>query len=276
VAGPRAKKSAPKTPAFVINLDSRPDRLAEFTAMAASLNLSFRRISAVDARKIDAGPLADWWRTYLYNDFSAPQIGQVGVLASHRKVWQTIVDENLPQALVFEDDAIPGDFDGRFLSLSLKDLGLEQLRLEEVPCEEEIPTLYKFDIAAPVAALDRKVVFQPSFGAAAYIITQEGARKCLAAGKFWFNMDHFDCWAHVAGLRTGLLQPTIFKQSASPTSNSWVDLAGMRLIKSQATRADAPLPVSQKLMRLALVHSQLPSILPWRWRRGARNWLMRD
>ena len=270
------KKSVTATPAFVINLDSRPDRLAEFTQMAASLNLTFRRIPGVDARTIDASPLADWWRTYLYHDFSAPQIGQLGALASHRKVWQTIVDEDIQQALVFEDDAIPGNFDARFLSLSLKELGLEQLRLEEVPCEEEIPTLYKFENGTPLIALDRKVVFQPSFGAAAYLITREGARKCLAAGKFWFNIDHFDCWAHVAGLRTGLLQPTIFKQSASPTSNSWVDLAGMRLIKSQATQAEPPLPMSQKLMRLALVHSQLPAIFPWRWRRGARNWLMRD
>ena len=83
-------------PIFLINLDSRADRL---TSMATRLgDLPFIRIAAIDGQNLN------------YSEFISPitkyNIGasEIAVMLSHRKIWQKIIDENIPYACVLEDD----------------------------------------------------------------------------------------------------------------------------------------------------------------------------
>jgi hypothetical protein len=98
-----------RAPAFVINLDSRPDRLASSTGGLRHAGFSdVRRFSAIDAAA--PGILDQAW-----GRLGAPQFdsrdewfrlnaGAQGCLLSHIGVWQEIIDQSLPFACVFEDD----------------------------------------------------------------------------------------------------------------------------------------------------------------------------
>jgi glycosyl transferase, family 25 len=197
---------------FVINLNRRPDRLTEITATLDRLKVPFERISAVDARAVDTTELVTWREAHIYNDFKRPVTGQIGVYYSHRLAWQKMLDLNIDQALIFEDDVVPLNFDPKILNIKLKDYGLDQLRLEEL--KGDVQNVFPTQ-GGKIAILDRVAEFVPTYGAAAYIITKQGAQKYLSAGKFWFNIDHFDMWENVVGAKTAILRPNMFIQSGS-------------------------------------------------------------
>jgi hypothetical protein len=106
---PRRWPDVLRAPAFVINLDTRPDRLTSSVEEIRHGGFSdIRRFSAVDAAT--PGVLDQAW-----GRLGAPQFdprdewfrvnpGAQGCLLSHIGVWQEIIDLNLPFACVFEDD----------------------------------------------------------------------------------------------------------------------------------------------------------------------------
>jgi GR25 family glycosyltransferase involved in LPS biosynthesis len=202
---------------YVINLDRRPDRLAEITAQLGNLNLMFERVSAVDAHNAPLSDLVDWWKARIYCNFENPHSGQIGAYTSHRIAWQMLLDSGDNAALVFEDDAIATDWDPAILEVQIEAWGLDQLRLEKL--DRPVWAPYPMD-GRRIDMVGRTAINVPSYGAAAYIITAEGARKALAVGKFWFNIDHFDMWERVGGLRTAILIPPPFKQSRSQSDIS--------------------------------------------------------
>jgi Glycosyltransferase family 25 (LPS biosynthesis protein) len=197
---------------FVINLDRRQDRLAEISAELSRLGLEFERISAVDAKHVSVKNLVEWWKARVYNNFENPPVGQIGVFHSHRIAWQKMVDQNIPQALIFEDDALAINWDERITKLNLSELGLDQLRLERLT----LRVWHPFPLDKKIYnVLGQRAVNEASFGAAAQLLTLEGARKCLSVDKMWFNIDHYDFWSGVAGLRTAVLEKPMFQQSVS-------------------------------------------------------------
>ena len=92
--------------ALLINLDRSPERLTFATEVLSQSGISFKRVSAVDGSQMSdeeyqtlieqARSSKKWFRHLTKNEICC--------LKSHRLCWQTIVDENLPYALVFEDD----------------------------------------------------------------------------------------------------------------------------------------------------------------------------
>jgi glycosyl transferase, family 25 len=195
---------------YVINLDRRPDRLGEITSQLSKLGLEFERISAVDAKHVSVKNLVEWWKARAYNNFKNPPVGQIGVFHSHRIAWQKMIDQNIPQALIFEDDALAINWDDRITKLDLSELGLDQLRLERLT----LRVWHPFPLDKKVYnVLDQRAVNEASYGAAAQLLTLEGAKKCLSVDKMWFNIDHYDFWTGVAGLRTAVMEKPMFQQS---------------------------------------------------------------
>lgn len=197
---------------YLINLDRRPDRLAEMTARLNALGLEFERISAVDGKNSSIFAHVAWVKAYIYHQMKPPSRGSIGCFLSHRKVWQDMQTNQISQALVLEDDAKVVDWDDAISQIVLADFQLDLLRLEAIDPTGWID--YGFNHQERVV-LDRKAVNEMSFGAAAYLITNEGAKKCFGVGKIWFAVDCFDIWVRVVGLRTAVLRPVIFEQSAS-------------------------------------------------------------
>lgn len=95
--------------AFLINLDRHPDRLAAAQARLAQAGVKTARVAAVDgaalspaARRAAVARLhALLARGRLYTP------GQIGCALSHHAVYRRMAAENIPAALVFEDDFLP-------------------------------------------------------------------------------------------------------------------------------------------------------------------------
>lgn len=111
VSGLKTWEQFLSTPCFVINLDRRPDRwsLAKQRLRQAGFT-NVRRISGVDGQDPEA--LRQGWEE-LGNPAFLPQDkdfalrpGKQGCFLSHVKTWKQIRDEQLPYALIFEDDIV--------------------------------------------------------------------------------------------------------------------------------------------------------------------------
>jgi GR25 family glycosyltransferase involved in LPS biosynthesis len=198
--------------AFVINLDRRADRMESVAKELGRLGIKFQRVQAVDARVVDVWREVDGLKSRIYLDLKWRVPGLVGAYLSHRKIWHEMVARNLPQALIFEDDIVAENYDPSLLSLDLAPSGIELLRLEEVgiPYDSKMRTRH---FSMPL--LGRQAVAVPTYGLAAYILTLDGARKLLRPDKYWFNVDHFDIWERVYGLKTAVLRPAMFVQTGS-------------------------------------------------------------
>lgn len=93
---------------FVIHLERSEHRVENVSALLSHKACRLEVLDAVDAQRlvnkgrdfISDRPL--FWPTYPF--VIGP--GEIGCFLSHRKAWQRIVDEDLPHALVIEDDAV--------------------------------------------------------------------------------------------------------------------------------------------------------------------------
>ena len=90
---------------FLINLDSRPDRLAYVSKQLDELGLDFIRISAVVGKNLNLEEqrLFDK-RGFILEQKKELVLGEIGCAMSHRLIWQKMLDENIDHALILEDD----------------------------------------------------------------------------------------------------------------------------------------------------------------------------
>lgn len=98
--------------AYVINLKKRPDRLNRFMENIGNYlkNTDLEIIEGIDGQEID--PYDDFhrknvnpWNYKHLNDKSLR--GVIGCCRSHMKAYEKIISDNVPYALIFEDDAYP-------------------------------------------------------------------------------------------------------------------------------------------------------------------------
>ncbi|WP_284215440.1 glycosyltransferase family 25 protein [Agaribacter marinus] len=95
-------------PTFLINLDSSTARLKSSCDQLNSMGIEFERLSAVNGKALSEQELHTYYSADKnVKDYYKPLTrGEIGCYLSHRKAWQTIVDRNLPYALILEDDFI--------------------------------------------------------------------------------------------------------------------------------------------------------------------------
>lgn len=162
---------------FYINLDSRPDRRAAIEALLQAASIEAERIAAVTPADLPAAAQRFCDPGTSKVRWVAPT--QLACTMSHRKIWQAVVDRDLPYALVLEDDAhFFGDLTDRLKPViaGLDGLDLVHLETRRVPVTIE---------AGP--GLRRIYSFMP--GTAAYIVTQAGAAKLMRTDRFEYPVD---------------------------------------------------------------------------------------
>ena len=96
---------------FLINLDKNTDRLAYMTSRLNELHIPFERIPAVYGAMLKKDELHKSFaafRSFLCEGRRVTK-GEIGCALSHCEVYRRIIDENLPCALVLEDDVALGD-----------------------------------------------------------------------------------------------------------------------------------------------------------------------
>lgn len=158
-------------PVFVINLERRPDRWA-FVApkVEAAGFTNIQRYNAVDARQPEMCEAA-------YQSLGAPKRhptfnrdfdeypGTYGVFLSQVSLWKKIVDEQIPVATIFEDDAM---FHTEWATLA-------PMYYEQTPKDYDVLFLgAQFEFASKY-----HVDQGPVFCLHAYTVTLNGAKKLL-------------------------------------------------------------------------------------------------
>jgi glycosyl transferase family 25 len=96
---------------FVINLKRRPDRLEQFFKRCPYPMESFEIIEAFDGKFPEQESKKE--RKLLSKFYDRIQTGARGCAISHLRIWKKMVNENIPVAMIFEDDAL---FNENFLS----------------------------------------------------------------------------------------------------------------------------------------------------------------
>lgn len=161
------------TPVFVLNLDRDTDRLAWMQGELGRVGLPFERLPGVLGSEVPSHI-----RPYLAAAMEHPdntlRPGEFGCWASHLAALQTIVDRDLPYALIFEDDVEIGP--GLLSVLSMIDqlpAGWGMVRLAWTSKRHSVPVTE----LAPGATLVK--FSRLPLGAAAYLVSREGAINVL-------------------------------------------------------------------------------------------------
>ncbi len=157
---------------FLINLDRSVDRLAHMQQQFDRLGMSVERLPAAEGLNIPA------WMRSEFKGAHQLSAGEVGCYASHLMVAHKIVAEQLPYAVALEDDAV---LDDDFLAACAD-------AVQHAPDDWDLIHLSAASSTkrpvVGVADLQRgralvRYLKYP-WTAAAYIISNRGARKCLA------------------------------------------------------------------------------------------------
>lgn len=199
-------------PLYYINLASRPDRREFFEAQCARLGLVPRRIEAVTPA--DLSP-SDRSRYCNRERFTFMRESELACLRSHVKAWQAMIDDGVPFAAIFEDDALISDTLPDFLAEMEPSsfLGLDLVRLDHARRVRLFPP---FRTTASGIALH---AFRSTLrGAAAYVLSDRGARTLLAAelGDVQIDLALYDRSARPGRLlKRALVNPALSVQFAS-------------------------------------------------------------
>jgi len=167
---------APALRAFYLNLDQEIVRRQSIEGQFLAIGLKAARIAAVDGSK----PLPSALSAY-FSPQHVMDAGALGCYASHIKTWQEILRQDLPYALVLEDDAIlAGDLPQAVAGLmTALPKGWDMVHLGAEPDRA----------CCDVVRLGFRTIVQYSRvppGTVGYLLSRAGARKLLqAAPRVW-------------------------------------------------------------------------------------------
>lgn len=225
---------------LVINLDAAVERWDRFRQSSQVPESDVVRVSAVDGRALpDKWAHLSKWMHLTHEPSKFNIMPAIGCFLSHRKCWSRIVEDQLPYALVLEDDARASQLAGQFTSeYEAKAPAIDWLKLCVHRHRDRVDS--QVDINLNIAGVELCVDMRGSKSTAAYIITNHGARKALGMTKILAPIDHLE-WLHA---RQGLL----FAQTR--TNLFELDAEMESTISPQNTTSILRLPA---IMRIGLV-----------------------
>jgi glycosyl transferase family 25 len=194
-------------PVFLINMARDTERRRQMTERLNAIGLPFTVFEAVDGSKLD---LADCRyydgqkrRRYFGRDMTK---GEVGVLMSHRAIMQRMVDENIPAAVILEDDVtFEPDFPDVLRALMASGRRWDIVRFLGSP------KIYRLGrrLIAPLCGRYWLARIPGTHGGAhAYLLTQRAAKVLLAHTEpAWVPIDTLQgrCWS--TGLESLVVHP---------------------------------------------------------------------
>lgn len=166
-------------PVFIISLSEatkRQDHMRQQMDRQGITNYEF--FTAIDGRAFDVPnhPIynKDKRRLFFGRDLKG---GELGVLLSHKALYQKIIDENIDRALIFEDDAMLDDHFKNALSALLKtDYSYDLVRFLG---SKKVMKLQQYTVCYLQEIYKLNRLRTSPGGAFAYVITQRGAEKML-------------------------------------------------------------------------------------------------
>jgi glycosyl transferase, family 25 len=174
--------------AFLINLERRPDRLENMTAQFAALGVSFRTVSAIDARTV-SDELMD--RHFAPDGPLGPiPKGDMCCTLSHMRAWQMFLDTDDSHALIVEDDiAIDASAAALLRDADWIPRGVDLLKIEHYGPENQrvlVDELVDVEGGRQIGRLRSRHT-----GAAAYIVSRQTAELLVSRSCRWtLPVDH--------------------------------------------------------------------------------------
>jgi GR25 family glycosyltransferase involved in LPS biosynthesis len=228
-------------PILVINCAGDADRRKSFESSTAGMNVRF--VDAIDAR-LGVGvfkPYVSLLREqFWFDDDIKP--GAFACFISHRKAWQTMVDEDIPIALIAEDDS-------RFVS------------------EAEFQDPHRSDIVfvndralgwVPTAVLADILVTSPvnparGFGGDGYVLTLDAAQKLLAQSEIDGVCCGVDWYLVFAGMNTKNMKHS--SVNMVPEIKKLWKILGPRQPLLRASVSNTTLLVNNRKLKSSIRHS---------------------
>lgn len=184
-------------PIFVINLPQSTDRKAFMQAQCKSVDISLIFIDAVNGKDISKSDI----ERYVEQDTAKKLfgrellLGEIGCALSHKKIYQKMVDENIPYAVILEDDAVVKEvFNEVIKSILFSDINWELVLLghhKDIHKRLFSPlSIWGRSHISSQFTLNRLADF--GFGGYGYIIKLKGAEKLLVElDKIQKPIDHY-------------------------------------------------------------------------------------
>lgn len=207
---------------FVINLDESVDRMAFMKEQLDRLGLKFERIAAVDGRRLTAAEISKayspFWSWLLLGRFMTA--GELGCAMSHRLAREKIVSENIPWALILEDDVrigtdLPSALDA--IRRALQTYGLIQLHYHEH--RKQVRD------AGPLGfAKHRLKTFRGNHASAiGYALSRDAAERLSQSGRFKLTADKWAWHSALSGVATCGVSPHLVEICGPLDSVSVID-----------------------------------------------------
>lgn len=230
-------------PIYFINLASRADRREHMEVELAQLGLVGERIDAVTRDRVPPD-----LHTGVPPSYIASRL-------SHMSAWQRLVESGAPAAIVLEDDVIFAPAFVDFIDPAVTGLGADLIKLETYRRR----VLLGATARAVGAASQVRELQSSHFGAAAYLISADAARRALAEPSL--SRLHTDRFLFGRGgphlLRRKVLQadPAPCVQLMKTKGNARTETAGSDLAASKdrtAHKLGAHADHFARLLKLAL------------------------
>ena len=176
-------------PIFVVNMQRDTERRQHMAGLLAGLGLAAEFVGAVDGRTLTAPERA------VYDPARALRVygvemrdAEIGCYLSHHRIYERMVREGIPVAMVLEDDisidpSLPGTVSA-LLASPFQDWLV--VRLDSKRGEVINPASSKFRGTRVAELRDGAALYQirtQVLGVGAYLIRQEGAARMIAYGK---------------------------------------------------------------------------------------------
>lgn len=159
-------------PVYVINLDRRPDRLATIVRDLDRLELSFERVTAVDAHDLSEADSAS------ASPFVDP--GAVACIRSHAEALRRLLLSPHPAALILEDDAeLAMDAPALCQDVDWWPDGTKVIKLEAPTIANK--RLQGWVCGQTPSGRDLRAIVRWNAGAVAYLVNRKAARALIAS-----------------------------------------------------------------------------------------------
>ncbi|MCG7562014.1 MULTISPECIES: glycosyltransferase family 25 protein [Pseudoalteromonas] len=189
-------------PIFIINMDGCEDRWQTTYTRLQEVGLDASRFSATNGKQLPESEVATWYdqeaNLQRYHRHLTP--GEIGCYISHYRIYEKVVNENLPYALVLEDDLHIEDSLASLLALIPDLKGWDMIKLSDNRANPFIDT----------RALNEQFTLgnykKVPNGTQGYLISLAGAKKLLNRKPFYRPVDvdlqfHGEIGLRVVGIK---------------------------------------------------------------------------
>jgi glycosyl transferase, family 25 len=154
---------------FLINLDRSPDRLIHMQVQAQAVGITFERVTGIDGRTLVEPFLGNTFAEYLSQ-------GQRGCYASHLLCCQKIVEQDIPYAMILEDDCDLAEHTGSVIenAVAAAPEGWDFIQLMRTSRYATWP-LTDLTHGHQLVRFSRR----PPYSAVGYLMSASGAKKFL-------------------------------------------------------------------------------------------------